>query len=109
MIKATITRLFIGGGLAIVTGAIVAVIAIGIAMANDIFVMNGPDVVGVRGSSLAFSLLGLAIVGTVAIMAGLIAGLVAWIGALLKPGNWTARPGSSLSYCSGSSTSGSSR
>ena len=64
MIKATITRLFIGGGLAIVTGAIVAVIAIGIAMANDIFVMNGPDVVGVRGSALAFSLLGLAIVGS---------------------------------------------
>ena len=84
MIKATITRLFIGGGLAIVAGAVVAVIAIGIAMANDIFVMNGPDVVGVRGSSLAFSLLGLAIVGTVAIMAGLIAGLVAWIGALLN-------------------------
>ena len=84
MIKATITRLFIGGALAIITGAIVAVIAIGIAMANDIFVMNGPDVVAVRGSALAISLLGLAVVGAVAIMAGLIAGLVAWIGALLN-------------------------
>ena len=84
MIKATITRLFIGGALAIITGAIVAVIAIGIAMANDIFVMNGPDVVAVRGSALAISLLGLAVVGAVAIMAGLIAGLVAWIGALLR-------------------------
>ena len=84
MIKATITRLFIGGGLAIIAGAIVAVIAIGIAMANDIFVVNGPDVVGVRGSALAIALLGLAVVGAVAIMAGLIAGLVAWIGALLN-------------------------
>jgi hypothetical protein len=84
MIKTTITRLFIGGGLAIVAGAIVALIAIGIAMANDVFVMNGPDVVGLRGGALAFCLLGLAIVGTVAIVAGLIAGLVAWIGALLN-------------------------
>ena len=84
MIKATVTRLFIGGGLAIIAGAIVAVIAIGIAMANDVFVMNGPDVVGVRGSALAISLLGLAVVGAVAMMAGLIAGLVAWIGALLN-------------------------
>ncbi len=84
MNKATITRLFIGGGLAIVTGAIVAVIAIGIAMANGIFVVNGPDVVGVKESVLAFSLLGLAIVGTVAILAGLIAGLVAWLGALMN-------------------------
>ena len=50
MIKATVTRLFIGGGLAIVTGAILAVVAIGIAIANDVFVMNGPDIVGLRGS-----------------------------------------------------------
>lgn len=84
MSKATITRFFIGGGLAIIAGAIVAVLAIGIAMANDVFVMDGPDVVGVRGGALAFSLLGLAIVGSFAIMGGLIAGLVAWIGALMN-------------------------
>jgi len=84
MTKATITRLFIGGGLAIVAGAIVAVFAIGIAMANDVFVMDGADVVGFSGGGLAFSLLGLAVVGSLAIMGGLIAGLVAWIGALMN-------------------------
>jgi hypothetical protein len=84
MIKATITRLFIGGGLAIVTGAIVAVIAIGIAIANDVFVIDGPDVVGVKGGALAVSLLGVAIVGSFAVMGGLIAGLVSWIGALMN-------------------------
>lgn len=84
MTKATVTRLFIGGGLAIIAGAILAIAAIWIAIANDVFVMNGPDVVGLRGSGLAASMLGLAIVGALAIMGGLIVGLVAWIGALLN-------------------------
>jgi hypothetical protein len=84
MAKATVTRLFIGGGLAVIAGAILAIAAIWIAIANDVFVMNGPDVVGLRGSGLAASMLGLAIVGALAIMGGLIVGLVAWIGALLN-------------------------
>ena len=84
MTKATVTRLFIGGGLAVIAGAILAIATIWIAIANDVFVMNGPDVVGLRGSGLAASMLGLAIVGALAIMGGLIVGLVAWIGALLN-------------------------
>jgi hypothetical protein len=84
MNKATITRVFIGGGLAIIAGATVAVFAIGMAMANDVFVMDGPNIAGVRGGALAFSLLGIALVGSLAVMAGLLAGLVAWIGALLN-------------------------
>jgi hypothetical protein len=84
MTKATVTRLFIGGGIAIIAGAILAVVAVWIAIANDVFVMNGPDVVGIRGSALAFALLGIAIVGSLAMMGGLITGLVAWIGALLN-------------------------
>lgn len=46
--------------------------------------MNGPDVVGLRGSAIAWSTLGVAMVGVVAIMGGLLAGLVAWMGALLN-------------------------
>ena len=84
MTKATVTRLFIGGGLAIIAGAILAIAAVWIAIANDVFVINGPDTVGLRGSGLAASMLGLAIVGALVIMGGLIAGLVAWIGALLN-------------------------
>jgi len=84
MSKATVTRLFIGGGIAIIAGSILAIAAVWIAIANDVFVMNGPDVVGLRGSGLAASMLGLAVVGALAIMGGLIAGLVAWIGALLN-------------------------
>ena len=46
--------------------------------------MNGPDIVGLRGGASAWSLLGLSIVGAIAIIGGFIAGFVAWIGALLN-------------------------
>jgi hypothetical protein len=84
MSKSTVTKLFVGGTLAVIAGAILAVLAVGIAFANDVFVMNGSEVVGVRGGTLAWSLLGLGILGGLAIMGGLIAGLVSWIGALLN-------------------------
>lgn len=84
MPKATVTGLFIGGGLAIIAGAMLAFGAIWIAVANDVFVMDGTEVVGLRGSAMAAILLGLGVVGGLAIAGGLIAGLVAWIGALLN-------------------------
>jgi MFS family permease len=82
MSKTTITRLFIGSGVAIVAGAILAVAAVWLAIANDAFVMNGPDIVGFRGGALAWTGLGLGIVGLSTVVAGFIGGLVSWIGAL---------------------------
>jgi len=84
MSKATVTRLFIGSGIAILAGAILGISAVLIAIANNVFVMSGQDIVGLRVSALAWSMLGLGIVGGLAIMGGLIAGLIAWIGALLN-------------------------
>jgi hypothetical protein len=84
MSKSTVTKLFIGGTLAVIAGAILAILAVGIAFANNVFVMDGSDVVGVRGGTLAWSLLGLGILGGLAVMGGLVAGLVSWIGALLN-------------------------
>ena len=52
MSKATVTRLFIGAGLAMIAGAVLAFVAAGIAIANNVFVMNGPDIVGLRGGAL---------------------------------------------------------
>ena len=46
MSKSTVTRLFIGSGIAIVAGAVLFVAAIWLANANDVFVMNGSDIVG---------------------------------------------------------------
>jgi hypothetical protein len=84
MSKATVTRLFIGAGLAMIAGAVLAFVAVGIAVANNVFVMNGSDIVGLRGSALGWASLGLGIVGVLAIVGGMIAGLVSWIGALLN-------------------------
>jgi hypothetical protein len=84
MSKTTVTRLFIGSGIAIIAGAIAGVLAVALALANDVFMTSGSDVVGVRASALAWSLLGLGIAGGLAFVAGLISGLVSWIGALLN-------------------------
>jgi hypothetical protein len=84
MSKRTVTRLFAGSLIAFAAGAVVAIAAVWLAIANNVFVMAGADVVGVEGGGLAWSLLGLAIVASVAIVAAFVAGLVAWIGALLN-------------------------
>jgi hypothetical protein len=84
MSKPTIKRIFIGSMITIVAGAILAVAAFIIAFANGVFIMDGPDVVGLRGSALAWTMVGLAIVAGIVVMAGFVGGLVAWIGALLN-------------------------
>jgi len=84
MTKATVTKLFIGAGIAMIAGAVLAFASVWIAIANDVFVMNGSDIVGLRGSALGWASLGFGIVGILAIAGGLISGLVAWIGALLN-------------------------
>jgi hypothetical protein len=82
--KATVTRLFIGSAIAAIAGAILAITAVWIAIANDVFVMSGQDIVGVQGGTLAWLLLGLGVVGGVAFIGAMIGGLVSWIGALLN-------------------------
>ena len=84
MSKATVKRLFIGSVLAAGAGTIVAILAVWAAIANDVFVMNGADIVAIQGSLLAWVLLGFGIVGGLAVAGGLIGGLVSWIGALLN-------------------------
>ena len=84
MYKATVTRLFLGGLIAFGAGAVVAIFAIALAMANDVFVMDGNDVAAIQGGALGWSLVGLAILGGLAAAGGVIAGFVAWIGAVLN-------------------------
>jgi hypothetical protein len=84
MSKTTVTRLFIGSGIAIVAGALLSFAAIWLAIANEVFVMSGPDIVGIHGSALGWSLIGFGLVGAVAVAVGAIGGFVSWIGALLN-------------------------
>ena len=84
MSKANVTRLFIGSLIAAGAGTILAISAVWLAIANDVFVMSGPDIVGIQGSALAWVLIGLGIVGGLTVTGGLIGGLISWIGALLN-------------------------
>ena len=63
MTKATVTKIFLGGVLAAIAGGIVVLVAGGIAYTNDVFVMNGQEVVGLRGGALTWTLLGVGLVG----------------------------------------------
>ena len=84
MFKTTVTRLFIGSLIAFGAGAIVSILAIALAIANDVFVMDGNDIVALQGGAVAWLLLGLALLGGLAAAGGVIVGFVAWIGAVLN-------------------------
>ena len=84
MTKATVTKIFLAGVLAAIAGGIVVLVTGGIAYTNDVFTMNGQEVVGLRSGPLTWTLLGVGLVGGLAMAAGSIAGLIAWIGALLN-------------------------
>lgn len=83
MNKTTVTRLFLASLLSAAAGAIVAIASIWTAIANDVFVMRGADIIGMQGSGPAWVLLGVALVGAITFTAGLIGGFVSWVGALL--------------------------
>ena len=85
MSKATVTRLFIGGMLAVLAGAILAVASVWVAIANDVFIMDGPDIVGLGGGSLGVALVAVALVGSETLNTARIANK-AWFIALLLTG-----------------------
>lgn len=84
MSKPVITRLFVGGIVAVVAGIIVATFAGLAAFAGSELTMNGPDVTGIRATPFAWSMVAIVVLGGLAIVGGAVAGLVAWIGALLN-------------------------
>ena len=84
MFKTTVTRLFIGSLIAFGAGAIVSIFAIALAIANNVFVMDGNDIAAIEGGAFAGVLLGVALLGGLAAVGGVIAGFIAWIGAVLN-------------------------
>jgi hypothetical protein len=84
MFKSTVTKLFLGSLISVGAGAVVIIAAVWLAIANNVFVMNGSQVVDIQQSGLAFTLLAVVIAGGFAIIGGFIGGLVSWIGALLN-------------------------
>ena len=89
MSKASITRLFISGLIAALAGAVLVIVAVAVALANGVFVMNGSEIVDVNATGLAWAMLALGIVGGLTVIGGAIAGLISWIGALLNTAQLT--------------------
>jgi hypothetical protein len=84
MSKSTVTKLFVGSLIAIVGGLALLITGGLLAYANGSLVVSGPDVIGVNWSAFTASMVGLAIVGILAMIGGAIGQFVAWIGAVLN-------------------------
>jgi hypothetical protein len=84
MSKAAITRLFVGGVVAIIAGAVLLVAAVWMAFAGGVIVLGGTDPIAVNGGSTAWLLVGLGLVAVLTVLGGSIAAVVSWVGALLN-------------------------
>jgi hypothetical protein len=84
MSKPVITRLFVGGLVAMFAGLIFAIFAGLAAFAGTEVTMNGTDVTAINITPMAWWMIALATLGALAMLGGAIAGLVAWIGALIN-------------------------
>lgn len=84
MTKRTVTTIFVGSLLAIFGGLILVFAAAFAASASGALVMNGPDVTGVQSTFLGWSMVGLMIIGGLAMVGGAIGQFVAWIGAVIN-------------------------
>jgi hypothetical protein len=82
--KSSVTKLFLGSLIAVVGGGTLLVVGGLLAFAGGTFVMSGPNVTGINASPFAWSMVGLAVVGIIAMMGGAIGQFVAWIGAVLN-------------------------
>jgi hypothetical protein len=83
MSKKNITRLVVGAIVAVGAGLVLGLAALWAAFASDAIDVGGSDVIDVNGGSGAWIALGLVIVGLLAILGGIIAAVVSWIGAVL--------------------------
>ena len=84
MSKRNVTRLFAGAIVAVGTGLALGVAALWSALASDAVDLGGSHLVDVNGGSGAWTALGLVLVGSLVILAGGIAAVVSWLGALLN-------------------------
>ena len=84
MAKSTVIKIFVASVIAFIAGAVLALVAVVIGFADGVFVMSGPDVIGVEWTPYAWTMVGLFIVAALAVIGGSVGGLVSWIGALLN-------------------------
>jgi hypothetical protein len=84
MTKSLVVRLFWGSLIGLVAGLVMMGIAFALAISNDIFIMSGPDVTGIKSGVLSWTLLGLMGLAVFLLLFAAVAHFVAWIGAVLN-------------------------
>jgi hypothetical protein len=84
MTKSTVVKLFWGSLIGLVAGLVLVGITFALAIRNDIFIMSGPDVTGIKSGVLSWTLLGLMALAVLLLLFAAVAHFVAWIGAVLN-------------------------
>lgn len=84
MSKSLVTRLFVGSLIAIIAGVVLVAAGVIVAFGSGVFVMSGPDVVGIEQTPFAWSMIALMAVGVLAVIGGGLGQFVAWIGAVIN-------------------------
>jgi hypothetical protein len=84
MTKSLVVKLFWGSLLGLVAGLVLVGVTGALAVTNDIFVMSGSDVTGVKSNALSWTLLGLLGLAILILLLAAVAHFVAWIGAVLN-------------------------
>ena len=83
MSKSVVTIVFVGGVIAMIAGVVISAIAVIGALAGGLVVIDGRGIVGVDGS-VVWTMLGPVLLGGAAVAGGALAGLIAWLGALVN-------------------------
>jgi hypothetical protein len=84
MTKSLVVKLFWGSLIGLVAGLILMGITFALAINNDIFIMSGPDVTGIKSGVLPWILVGLCALAMLILLLAAVAHFVAWIGAVLN-------------------------
>jgi hypothetical protein len=77
-------KLFWGSIIGVVAGLVLIGVSGALAFSNNIFVMSGPHVTGIKSGPLSCTLLGLMALAAFVLLFAAVAHFVAWIGAVLN-------------------------
>ena len=86
MSKRTIAGVFFASLAALATSIVLFAIGFLVALQKDVFIMDGPDVVGVRSGTNAWMVLTIGVLGLLLVVASGLGGFASWLGALAATG-----------------------
>ena len=84
MRKSTVVKIFVGSLIGMAASLVLFLVAGALALGSDVFVMDGPDVVGIKAGLFGWTMLALATVAVLGMLAAVAAQLLAWVGAVLN-------------------------